>query len=49
MEPFDLLGPLPASDAPFGLRIFNPDGSEAEKESPRPPVFVRTRILGLGV
>ncbi len=26
-----LLGPLPAKDADFGLRIFNPDGSEAEK------------------
>jgi diaminopimelate epimerase len=26
-----LLGPLPSARAPFGLRIFNPDGSEAEK------------------
>ena len=26
-----LLGPLPSTKAPFGLRIFNPDGSEAEK------------------
>jgi diaminopimelate epimerase len=26
-----LLGPLPSRKAPFGLRIFNPDGSEAEK------------------
>ncbi len=26
-----LLGPLPATDAAFALRIFNPDGSEAEK------------------
>jgi diaminopimelate epimerase len=26
-----LLGPLPSSQAPFALRIFNPDGSEAEK------------------
>ncbi len=26
-----LLGPLPSTKAPFGLRIYNPDGSEAEK------------------
>ncbi len=26
-----LLGPLPSAKAPFGLRIYNPDGSEAEK------------------
>jgi diaminopimelate epimerase len=26
-----LLGPLPSQKAPFSLRIFNPDGSEAEK------------------
>ena len=26
-----LLGPLPSTKAPFLLRIFNPDGSEAEK------------------
>jgi diaminopimelate epimerase len=26
-----LLGPLPSQKAPFGLRIYNPDGSEAEK------------------
>ena len=26
-----LLGPLPSDKAQFGLRIFNPDGSEAEK------------------
>src|SRR5438552_10519922 len=26
-----LLGPLPADEAEFALRIFNPDGSEAEK------------------
>ena len=26
-----LLGPLPSEKAQFGLRIFNPDGSEAEK------------------
>jgi diaminopimelate epimerase len=27
-----LLGPLPSKKAKFGLRIFNPDGSEAEKK-----------------
>ena len=26
-----LLGPLPSSSCEFGLRIFNPDGSEAER------------------
>lgn len=26
-----LLGPLPSTKAPFALRIYNPDGSEAEK------------------
>jgi diaminopimelate epimerase len=26
-----LLGPLPATTGEFALRIFNPDGSEAEK------------------
>jgi len=28
-----LLGPLPAKNAKFGLRIYNPEGSEAEKSS----------------
>lgn len=36
-----LLGPLPAADAPFGLRIFNPDGSEAEKSGNGLRIFAR--------
>jgi len=36
-----LLGPLPATKAPFGLRIFNPDGSEAEKSGNGLRIFSR--------
>lgn len=36
-----LLGPLPTSDADFGLRIFNPDGSEAEKSGNGLRIFAR--------
>jgi diaminopimelate epimerase len=36
-----LLGPLPAKNAPFGLRIFNPDGSEAEKSGNGLRIFSR--------
>ncbi len=36
-----LLGPLPAQKAPFGLRIFNPDGSEAEKSGNGLRIFSR--------
>lgn len=36
-----LLGPLPSSRAPFGLRIFNPDGSEAEKSGNGIRIFSR--------
>lgn len=36
-----LLGPLPASNADFGLRIFNPDGSEAEKSGNGIRIFSR--------
>ena len=36
-----LLGPLPAREAPFGLRIFNPDGSEAEKSGNGVRIFAR--------
>ncbi len=36
-----LLGPLPASAAPFGLRIYNPDGSEAEKSGNGLRIFSR--------
>lgn len=36
-----LLGPLPASEGDFGLRIFNPDGSEAEKSGNGLRIFSR--------
>lgn len=36
-----LWGPLPAVDAEFGLRIFNPDGSEAEKSGNGLRIFSR--------
>jgi diaminopimelate epimerase len=36
-----LLGPLPSSRAAFGLRIFNPDGSEAEKSGNGLRIFSR--------
>ena len=36
-----LVGPLPSKKAPFGLRIFNPDGSEAEKSGNGLRIFSR--------
>ena len=36
-----LLGPMAANDAAFGLRIFNPDGSEAEKSGNGLRIFAR--------
>ncbi len=36
-----LLGPLPSEKAQFGLRIFNPDGSEAEKSGNGLRIFSR--------
>jgi len=36
-----LLGPLPGSQADFALRIFNPDGSEAEKSGNGLRIFTR--------
>lgn len=36
-----LWGPLPSSGADFGLRIFNPDGSEAEKSGNGLRIFSR--------
>lgn len=36
-----LWGPLPSEKAPFGLRIFNPDGSEAEKSGNGLRIFSR--------
>jgi len=36
-----LYGPLPARSADFGLRIFNPDGSEAEKSGNGLRIFCR--------
>jgi len=36
-----LWGPVPAQGAPFGLRIFNPDGSEAEKSGNGLRIFAR--------
>ena len=36
-----LLGPLPSTKAPFMLRIFNPDGSEAEKSGNGIRIFCR--------
>jgi diaminopimelate epimerase len=36
-----LLGPLPSKKARFGLRIFNPDGSEAEKSGNGLRIFSR--------
>ena len=36
-----LLGPLPSTRARFGLRIFNPDGSEAEKSGNGIRIFSR--------
>jgi diaminopimelate epimerase len=36
-----LLGPLPSREAPFALRVFNPDGSEAEKSGNGLRIFSR--------
>lgn len=36
-----LLGPLPSKQCPFALRIFNPDGSEAEKSGNGLRIFSR--------
>lgn len=36
-----LLGPLPSPEGDFGLRIFNPDGSEAEKSGNGLRIFSR--------
>ena len=36
-----LIGPLPATDAEHGLRIINPDGSEAEKSGNGLRIFAR--------
>lgn len=36
-----LWGPLPAGDGSFGLRIFNPDASEAEKSGNGTRIFAR--------
>src|SRR6059036_3708596 len=36
-----LLGPLPSDQARFALRIFNPDGSEAEKSGNGLRIFSR--------
>jgi diaminopimelate epimerase len=36
-----LWGPLPSSNADFGLRIYNPDGSEAEKSGNGLRIFTR--------
>jgi diaminopimelate epimerase len=36
-----LLGPLPAQEADFGVRIFNPDGGEAEKSGNGLRIFSR--------
>src|SRR5256885_16340620 len=36
-----LLGPLPSDKAAFALRIFNPDGSEAEKSGNGLRIFLR--------
>jgi diaminopimelate epimerase len=36
-----LLGPLPSTKAPVGLRIYNPDGSEAEKSGNGLRIFSR--------
>ena len=36
-----LVGPLPSPDADFGLKILNPDGSEAEKSGNGLRIFVR--------
>jgi len=45
-----LIGPLPAAGADFGLRIINPDGSEAEKSGNGLRIFARylhdTRRVG---
>lgn len=36
-----LLGPLPSQKAPYSIRIFNPDGSEAEKSGNGLRIFCR--------
>lgn len=36
-----LVGPLPSKKADFGLRILNPDGSEAEKSGNGLRIFAR--------
>ena len=36
-----LFGPLPTENADFGLRILNPDGSEAEKSGNGLRIFAR--------
>lgn len=46
-----LLGPLPSQKARFGLRIYNPDGSEAEKSGNGLRIFSRylwdQKLIGL--
>ena len=39
-----LLGPLPSQTADFGLTIFNPDGSEAEKSGNGLRIFARSLV-----
>ena len=43
-----LEGPLPSKKAQLGLRIFNPDGSEAEKSGNGLRIFSRYRARGNG-
>lgn len=47
-----LLGPLESDSCTFGLRIFNPDGSEAEKSGNGLRIFARSlwdqRLVGTG-
>ena len=47
-----LFGPLPSAKAPFSLRIFNPDGSEAEKSGNGLRIFCRYlwdgKLVGAG-
>src|SRR5690606_25384463 len=42
-----ILGRTPSTAADFGIRIFNPDGSEAEKSGNGLRIFARY-LLGLG-
>ena len=39
-----LIGPLPSQRADFGLRIINPDGSEAEKSGNGLRIFARYAV-----